>query len=147
MDTGQQGDVLLYEQSDGGEINVEGGLVEMSGGLETAAYMSLFGGNEADDGSAGSPYQWWGNLAETQPARRYRSETQHVLNTCPPMPANLIKVEDAAKRDLAWFVDVRAATTVEVVASMPAASTVKLLIRIDADRTFEFTENWRSDAL
>lgn len=143
----QQGDVLLYEKSDGGEINVTDGTVEMSGGLETAAYVSLFGGNEADDGSADSPYQWWGNLAETLPERQYRSETQHVINSCPPMPANLVKVEDAAKRDLAWFLTVGAATELEVSASMPGVNRVALRVNLGADRVFEYTENWRADAL
>lgn len=143
----QQGDVLLYEDLDGGEINVADGLVAMSGGLESAAYLSLFGGNELDDGSAGSPFSWWGNLGETLPERRYRSETQHVLNTCLPQPANLIKVEDAAARDLAWFVTVGAATSVEVSASMPGVNRVTLRVRIDADTTFEYSENWAADAL
>lgn len=143
----QQGDVLLYERSDGGEINVLGGIVEMSGGLETAAYLSLFGGNEADDGSSGSAYQWWGNLAETLPERRYRSETQSVLNACPPMPANLIKVEDAAKRDLAWFINAKVATMLEVSASMPGLNRVTLRVNLGAAGVFEYTENWRADAL
>ena len=46
----QQGDVLLFQTVDDGEINIENGVVEMSGGLETAAYLSLYGGNEDDDG-------------------------------------------------------------------------------------------------
>lgn len=146
----QQGDVLLYEASDGGEINIAGGVAEMSGGLETAAYLSLFGGNEADDGTDGTAFGWWGNLGETLPERRYRSETQFAINTCLPVPANLIKLEDAAKRDLAWLVTVvtvDAATSVNVVASMPAVNRVTLRVDIGADRVFEYTENWGADAI
>lgn len=142
MGTTQQGDVLIYESLDGGEITVADGLVEMSGGLESAAYLSMFGGNELDDGSEQSAFQWWGNLAETQPERKYRSEVQYVLNTCPPIPANLIKIEDAAKRDLQWFLDVRAATSVSVSASMPGVNRVTIAVNIDADRVFTYTENW-----
>ncbi len=142
MGTTQQGDVLIYETADGGEINVADGLVEMSGGLGSAAFLSMFGANELDDGSERSAFQWWGNLAETQPERRYRSETQYVINTCPPIPANLIKIEDAAKRDLQWFLDVGAATSVGVSASMPGVNRVTIAVNIDADRVFTYTENW-----
>lgn len=138
----QQGDVLLYEDLDGGEINVEDGLVEMSGGLETAVYLSLFGGNQGDDGTAGNRLNYWGNLGETQPERMYRSETQAALDTSAPIPANLIKIQDAAKRDLAWLVDTGAATSVTVVVSMPGPKKVKLSIAIDGDSSVEYVENW-----
>ena len=49
----QHGDVLLYHTPDGGEIEMVNGLVTMSGGLETMAYLCLFGGNEEDDGRPG----------------------------------------------------------------------------------------------
>ena len=65
----QQGDVKLFQNADGGEVTVEDGVAEMSGGLETSAFLSLFGGNEDDDGLRGSSATWWGNLDETQPAR------------------------------------------------------------------------------
>ena len=37
----QQGDVRLFQTNDGGEITVENGLVEMSGGLETCAFVDM----------------------------------------------------------------------------------------------------------
>jgi len=61
----QQGDVKLFQTTDDGDIYVVNGIVEMSGGLETSAYLSLFGGNEDDDGSDGSPFSWWANLRRT----------------------------------------------------------------------------------
>jgi hypothetical protein len=47
----QEGDVHLFQTVNDGDICVVGGLVEMSSGLDTAAYISLFGGNEQDDGT------------------------------------------------------------------------------------------------
>lgn len=141
----QQGDVLLYEDLDGGEINVEDGLVEMSGGLATAAYLSMFGGNEGDDGTAGNRRNYWGNLGETQPERTYRSETQATLDTCQPIPANLIKIEDAAKRDLAWMVDSKVVASLVVEVSMPAPKRVKLALTVNGDTTVEFIENWGAE--
>ncbi len=147
--TNQQGDVLIYQGNDGGEINVDGGIVELSAGLESAAYLSLFGGNEDDDGRAGNPRQWWGNLTENEPERQYRSETQYLLGSLPPIPANLRRIEDAARRDLAWFVSAGAASAVSVSASMPSLNTVRLVVQFTADDTppaLEFIENWKEDA-
>ena len=98
----QQGDILLFQTVDDGDINVSDGLVEMSGGLGTAAYLSLFGGNEDDDGRKNSTATWWANLNETETTRQYRSETQNLLQAIPAVPANLRRIEDAVRRDLAW---------------------------------------------
>lgn len=145
--TTQQGDVLLYQTFNGGDINVSGGLVEMSGGLETAAYLSLFGGNEDDDGSVDNTLGWWANLNETNAALRYRSETQHLLQSLPLTTANLRRVEDGARRDLAWFLEVGAASEVDAQASIPALNTLKLVVSINAfgdESSFEFVENWKA---
>lgn len=140
----QQGDVVLCQTENDGDISVEGGIVAMSGGIETAAYLSLFGGNEDDDGSDGNPANWWGNIDETQPEREYHSETQHVLQALPATANNLLKVEAAAQRDLAWMLSVGAATEIAAVASIPALNRLKITIDGVGDQTLEFVENWQA---
>lgn len=138
----QQGDVLLFHGNDDGDIIVSAGLVTMSGGLETAAYLSLFGGNEQDDGRADNPLQWWGNYGEP-PERQQRSETQYLLRSLPAVPVNLRRVEDAAKRDLSWL-----PAEVSVRASMPGLNKIKLIVSINVqgeEKTIEFIENWKAD--
>ena len=139
----QEGDVLLYQTVDDGDIIVTGGLIEMSGGLQTAAYISLFGGEETDDGLAGNPTTWWGNSLENDKAYKIVSETQHLLATLPITSSNLLRVEDAAKRDLQWFIDTGVATSIMVSASILGLNMIKLAIDIDQQR-LEFIENWRS---
>ena len=144
----QQGDVLLFQTDNDGDIVAEGGLVEMTGGLETAAYLSLFGGNEDDDGREDNPGTWWGNTLESLPERQYRGETQYLLRSLPAIPANLLRLEEAAKRDLSWFVSVGAATSITARASMPGVNRVRLLIIIEARGTVtqtEYLENWRAN--
>ena len=143
MSTIQEGDVLLCQTVDDGEINVENGLVELSGGLQTAAYLSLFGGNEDDDGLADNAKTWWGNVPETENSRKYVSETQNLLEALPITSGNLLRVEDAAKRDLAWFIDEGVATSVSVTASILGLNMIQLDINIDQE-DFKFVENWRS---
>lgn len=145
----QEGDVKLFQTDDDGNITVENGLVEMSGGLETAAYLSLFGGNEDDDGRADNPANWWANLDEIDPTRQYHSETQNLLQALAATTGNLRRIEDAAGRDLAWFVDSGAASSVSVSASIPGINRIKLTIDIEAigqESSFEFVENWKAGA-
>lgn len=141
----QQGDVLLYQTPDDGELNVVSGVFEMTAGLDTAAYLSLFGGNEDDDGMAENRRQWWGNVTEPDAAKHYRSETQNLLQAIEPIPANLRRIEGAVLRDLAWL----DAEKITVNATMPRLNTLQLDIMITAGgkRTaFTFVENWKASA-
>lgn len=142
----QQGDVNLFQTNDGGEITVTDGVVDMVGGLGVAAYLSLFGGNETDDGRAENPDNWWANIDETEPSRKYRSETQNLLRGLPASSNNLKRVEDAARRDLAWFLTENIASSITVSASIPELNRVKIVVDIEAvgmESRFEYTENWK----
>lgn len=119
-------DVLLRQTNDGGDITIQAGLLAMSEGLETAAYLSLFGGNEDDPGGADTSQQWWGNVLDTEPERAYRSETQALLAGLPAIPANLLRVEQAAERDLKWMVDTGNAQSVTAEATIPAVGRILL---------------------
>ncbi|MGB5733854.1 MAG: hypothetical protein WBM40_05360, partial [Thiohalocapsa sp.] len=67
-------DVHLFHTSNGGDINFASDDLEtdlaLDAGLETAAYLSMFGGNErdpgtlrnADDPERADRFQWWGNI-------------------------------------------------------------------------------------
>lgn len=97
----QRGDVQLFQDSNDGNIICEGGIVQMTGGWETYIYLALFGGNEEDKGGqADENVQWWGNFIETDPERKYRSETQYYLSTLATTSGNLRLIEQAILRDL-----------------------------------------------
>jgi len=149
MSNMQQGDVSLNQTPDGGEITVEGGVVRMSGGLETAAYLSLFGGNFQDDGRDGNSDNWWGNLSETNAVRQYRSETQNLLKSLPLTSSNLRLIEDAVTRDLSWFLAQDIASSVRASVSIPSLNTVQIDVSIEAvgeEKAFQFVENWKSNS-
>jgi len=133
-------DVRLYQTNDGGEIDYDNGLAVTADGLETAAYLSLFGGNKDDDGGdAGSSLQWWGNFTENEPSRQYRSRTQYLLNSIPAVSANLLRIEDAAVSDLEWFVEEGVANDVGVLVTIPALNAVNIEVNIEiGDSTYEF---------
>lgn len=121
-------DVLLFQTNDGGEIEVLAGTFTLDDTPATAAYLSLFGGNEKDDGSASTTAkQWWANLLTEDEDEHLRSETQNLLQSLPAVTANLRKLEDAAARDLDWMIGALDAE-ITVSATMPALNRVDLAI-------------------
>lgn len=126
-------DVLLFDTPDGGEIEIVQGRTTMERGYRTAAYLSILGGNADDSGGPGGlSKQWWGNLTEPDPAKRLRSETQHLLMTRAATPANLKLLEDAAGRDLAWITGF-GVEEIRVEGAMPRPNFVELAIELDVD--------------
>lgn len=142
-----EGDVLLRHTADDGEIEFRQGVAVMQGGLETAVYLSLFGGNEDDPGGSDETHTWWGNVGETRTVEQYRSRTQHLLQSLPPTSANLRRFEGAAAQDLGWLITEKAATKIEVFASVTNINTVHLAVAITAEgqtSVFDFAENWKA---
>lgn len=126
-------DALLTQTADGGELQIENGELALTDGIETAVYLSLFGGNEDDPGLPGnSKKEWWGNLSEADSKRRYRSRTQYLLRRLPATSGNLRRFEDAARADLAWMVEELGAE-ISVAASLPSAGSVNLAIEVVLD--------------
>lgn len=138
-------DVRLYQSPDDGEIDFVAGQPTMSDGLETSAYLSLFGGNERDSGlTDGDKFQFWANFEELVAERRQRSQLQNLLQAIPATPANLRRVEDAALADLAWM-GAALDATVAVEASMPALDTISIAVAITIGKTtydFDFASAW-----
>jgi len=142
-----EGDVKLFDTPNNGDICVESGVALLDSGLETALYLSLFGGNEDDSGAKESKLTWWGNYSETVEANKYVSETQHVLKSLPGTTANMGRLKDAVLRDIQWFVDegIASETGCEIV--LPAINSVHIAVAIDYLGTklnFKFIENWKA---
>jgi phage gp46-like protein len=138
-------DVRLFHGPDGGDIEYVNGQAVLGDGLETAVYLSLFGGNQVDSGRASDDSrQWWGNLTESSAARKYRSEFQYLLARLPATTGNLVALQDAALRDLAWM-SPDIARSITVVLTMPALNRVRAQIQIethDGVYAFSFSSSW-----
>lgn len=143
----QQGDVILYQSNDDGEIDIVNGLVAMDGGLQTAVYLSLFGGNEGDDGLENNIFGWWGNIGENIQSRQYVSRTQNLIYKIPATSANLLKLNDAVNSDLQWIVNDNVATSIDVEVTIPKLNKVNIvvnIISIDLEKKLNFTANWKA---
>lgn len=143
-----EGDVLLFNTSDGGEIDFVNGQPKMTSGFETAAYLSLFGGNYADDGLADNKKTWWANRNETDPAYKYISRFQNLSRSIPLTTAAIGRLKPAALADLAWFKTSGIADEVLVSMSIPKLNTLKVIIDINSstgeNSSISFLVNWKS---
>jgi phage gp46-like protein len=141
------GDVLLFQTINDGDITITDGITQLTGGFDTAFYLSLFGGNFEDDGTQDNPLTWWGNLLENEPEGKYVSRTQNLLRGLPATSGNLRRVEEAARRDLQWFLDTGIATSVIIEASIPEYGKVEIAgsITVQGEEIpFSYTENWKA---
>jgi len=142
-----EGDILLFQTPDGGNISYIDGQPEMTGGFASAAFLSLFGGNERDDGTDGNQFSWWGNLLENDRDYKYISETQNLLLGLPITAQSLRRIEQAAERDLEWFLNKNIANSVSVTLSMPDINSINFDITVKAEgreESFSFVLNWRA---
>lgn len=138
-------DVYLYQTIDDGDINIDNGVVGISGGLATSVYLALFGGNKEDQQRKGDPFQWWGNAIEADPDLTYRSETQYILRSLPLVPSSLRKLELAVLRDLDYLITKKVASSIAVSASVPSINKVLISIVILAEgeeEKFDYVQNW-----
>jgi len=147
----QEGDVLLYQTLNDGEINCTVGIIEMTPDFDTMVYLVLHGSNDDDPGGDDKSKQWWGNFSEPDTDKHYRSEYANLIQGIPATSGNLRLVEAAAQRDLEKaFVSTGIADTVTVTATIPQINSLLLTIEIEAQGNkseYTFTENWENSIL
>jgi len=122
-------DVVLYQTNDGGEISAVNGTVLMGGGISTAVYLALFGGNEDDAGGSDKTLSWWGNQLDADIARHYRSKTQYLLRSIPAIPINLGRIKTAIEGDLAALVAAKAFSIIEITITIPQVNWINISVK------------------
>jgi phage gp46-like protein len=101
-----EGDLLLEDTPDGGDIRIEDGLFVNDRSFNTAVYLSLFGGNEDDNGKVKNMKTWWGNtLGGVSENEKLVSRFQSVISGLPMTAKNIQDTENAAELDLKWVID------------------------------------------
>lgn len=140
-------DATLILEENGGDLILEGGDLLVGNGLEGAAIISLFGGNMDDNGLPGdNGKQYWGNLITNSPTERQRAETQRLLRTIPATSGNLLRLQDAVVRDLAWFtvekIVEKYAVEVRLIAVRRITIVIDLLIANNENQRLQFTREW-----
>jgi phage gp46-like protein len=129
-----EGDLLLIDTPDGGDISIEDELFVNDRAFNTAVYLSLFGGNKDDTGKVKNKNEWWGNLLpETAEAEKLVSRFQAIITGLPMTAKNIQEAENAAALDLKWITDEGIAQSVEVDGRTGAGNKFYLNIAARAD--------------
>ena len=144
-----EGDVLLFNTKDGGNISIVNGQPEMTGDFRTMIFLCLFGGNLQDDGLAGNTKTWWGNIEEENISRKYISRFQNLIHQAIPLTSgNLRRIELAALADLEVFKTEKIAEEVTAVAAIVGINKLKLEVNVNSpsgeNSQTEFLINWQS---
>lgn len=143
-----EGDVLLKDSPDGGEIEIKDGLISCDKGFSTAVYLSLFGGNEDDKGLAESNKGFWGNCLGDKKTRLV-SRFQNVIKGCPLTPKNVLAACSAAKDDLDWMLEDKIADDISVTGRILSVTNANFHVKIMKQNAnvieTEFGVNWEAN--
>lgn len=118
----QNGDVLLFQTLNGGDISITDGIAQMTQGLETAVYLSLF-----------SPIDTYLNEAAETPDEKLSSQTEEVLNNKPQTSKNYQLLVQAVDADLKWLISNGSANSIEASAASDGLNRVIINISIEQD--------------
>lgn len=126
-------DLIIAESKDGGDLQKNGNDLKVTNGIENLVYLALFGGNEKQslekNNITEQDFSWWGNalLMADSPDQQFNSDFERTLNNTELSSSGRVKIENAAKKDLA-FIKKIGTLTVEV--TIPTIDTVSLKVTI-----------------
>ena len=130
-----EGDLLLCDTPDGGDVLLENGLFNDDQGFSTAVYLSLFGGNKEDAGKVKNSKTWWGNrLSGTTEAEKIISRFQNIITSLPITVKNIKAAESAAMLDLKWIIDLGVADKIEATGRSLEKGRFELTVNIYKDK-------------
>ena len=128
-----EGDLLLYDTPDGGDILITEGLIASDQTFSTAVYLSLFGGNKEDNGRVKNRKTWWGNtLRGISESQRLVSRFQSIIFGLPMTTRNILDVEEAAKLDLGWMLSEKIADEILINGRAVSQNRFSLKVQINA---------------
>lgn len=131
----------------GGDLALDNGLLATDSGLETAVLHSLFSDARAMDEDPitdGNRRGWFGDLLAPDEKDSYGSRLW-LLHQEKQTPEVLLRAKEYAEEALAWFITDGIAESVEVETSYPARGLLHLKVRITltsgAMETFSFDKS------
>ena len=110
-------DIALHETGSGGDLQLLGNDIASTSGLFNMVYMAWFGGN-TEASTTGNELEselredWFGNalLFDNEKDVQFNSLLEKTLNETALDSAGRIKIEEAAKKDLAFMSDIAEVT-------------------------------------
>lgn len=110
-------DFKIYEQGDGGELNIIGGDIEPENTLSNSIYLSLFSGDV------------WYNIFEESDSLKTNDTIEQLLNEFIISTKNLRKLEALINESLNWLMEKGIVESIET-SAMPSFESIKISITI-----------------
>lgn len=110
-------DFKIYEQGDGGELNIIGGDIEPENTLSNSIYLSLFSGDV------------WYNIFEESDSLKTNDAVEQLLNEFIISTKNLRKLEALINESLNWLIEEGIIESIET-SAMPSFESIKISITI-----------------
>lgn len=109
-----------------GDIEVMNSIITEDNTLESAVFLSLYGGNLRDSSRPSDDnIQWWGNTV-AEPEEQYRSKFQWTVDNIAITTGTLTQIGQAVRHDLAWIEG-----DIDVSVQLIAVSHIKVIIFIN----------------
>lgn len=144
-----EGDVLLSDSNDGGQITVVNGLVMPDRGFATAIYLSLFGGCVEDEGKVDNDSTWWGNrLNGTREDEKMVSRFQAFIRSVPLTSKNLTLATEYVIQDCEWMRDIGICDDIEAYINAINNNQIRIEVVLTKSGTLiekgNYTANWEA---
>ena len=110
-------DFKLYEQGDGGELNIIGGDIESENTLSNSIYLSLFSGDN------------WYNIFEESDSLKTNDDIENLLKEFIVSTNNLRKLESLINESLNWLMNDGIVESIET-SAVPSFESIKISILI-----------------
>ena len=136
----QEGDILLVDTEDGANVNISNGILQMTGGFDTAVYLSIYGHDDS---------QLWMNGIFID-SEKIKCQFVPYCKGSPLTPATLRKSEQLLYTDLEWFKKDGICTKIEINSSQIDRNTTNFSVRLLTDSGViwqnVFAINWNYQA-
>jgi len=138
-------DKLIFEDGNGGAVNIASNDYTMTRSIYTMIYVALFGGNVAQSSSneteAGELINdWWGNNKNADPSSWINSETERSLRGVDTTQKTAIRIKKAVLKDIEKY---KYLGEQEVLISFPTLNHVKITVIIkEPEKTSNISITW-----
>lgn len=127
-------DLALVETGNGGDIVMNGNVLEMVYGVENMPYLACFGGNvgypEKEYKEGEQRMSWWGNslfFTQSKP-QQITSLLEDKLRNTTLNSQGRVEIEQTMKEDLRFMLDF--VDSIEVTASIVSDNHIRILLKV-----------------
>lgn len=142
-------DIELYENGNGGELNISNNDIQLNETLYQTIYIALFGGNTeastvGNENDSDQRFDFWANslFFADKTNKQYNSDTQKTLSEVTTNSSGRLKIKQAVENDLSFLSSI---VTFEVEVSIISINKIEIIISLSNGSELQFIWDNASD--